>query len=187
MIWVAVRAVDLVGVAAPASQTAVGRPVEPIAVLAVRGPTGGKQQLGGGLRSLAEPQPARPVQLPPLHQERARMGGTGDPQHLGVVPAALDPAVTSRSPANPRAGSLPREAWTCRAAIGTAAGGERFQRRPYYTRGLPFGVSRASAIRPRGGAPRRSRRSWKRCRENPAPQRARAWSLRRRISSFPQV
>ena len=56
--------VDLVGIAAPTTQAAVGRPIEPVAVQAARGPTGRKQQLGSGLGSLAKAKLARPVQLP---------------------------------------------------------------------------------------------------------------------------
>ena len=46
---------------------------------------------------------------------------------------------------------------------------------------------RAAPMSPRGGAPRAKRASWKRRSEKPEPQRWRASSRSRRISSFPHV
>ena len=83
--------VDLVGVTAPTTQAAVGRPEEPVTVQAARGPTGSKQQLGSGLRSLAKAKLARPVQLPAPYQERAlprRVSSSGfASERLRAVPA----------------------------------------------------------------------------------------------------
>jgi hypothetical protein len=161
----------------PTLQAAVGRPVAPVTVQAARGPTGSKQQLGSGPGSLAKAKLARPVQLPAPHQERARMGGAGHPQHLGVVPAALDPALPPRPGTGGRVGGPvpehlgerrvdlvgPRD----RAGCARVRWGSRSGRRSAAIGSAAVGVV-AGRLAGVGWGCGTGRTSWRNCRATPA-------------------